>query len=133
MDLFVDVPALTAAELSAPASGAPSSEVAARVAAARHRQAARFAAQDSGKTIRINAQMNGKLLEETVQLEASAHKVMEKAADIYQLSARGYHRVLKVARTIADLAGSDRVTTSHVAEALNYRRIDVRQSLRQVG
>ncbi|WP_262693397.1 YifB family Mg chelatase-like AAA ATPase [Kordiimonas aquimaris] len=133
IDLFVDVPALTAAELSAPAIGEPSSVVAARVAAARERQTQRFVEQRDAQKVKINAQMSGKLLEKVLQLDGSAHALMEKAAETYQLSARGYHRVLKVARTIADLAVSETVSTPHIAEALNYRRIDARTSLRRTG
>ena len=81
----------------------------------------------------MNAHANGKLLDRLATLDADAQALMVRAAGIYKLSARGYHWVLKVARTIADLAGVEMVAQAHVAEALSYRRVDVRQILQQVG
>lgn len=133
IDLFVDVPALSAMELSAPAAGEASTDVALRVMRARKVQAARYDKYSGADAVRINAQANGKLLEQIIGLDDGAHDLIKRAADIYNLSARGYHRVLKVARTIADLAQADGVTKTHVAEALNYRRVDARTMLRRVG
>lgn len=133
IDLFVDVPALTPQELSMPASGEKSCTIAARVVAAHRRQAKRFNGFEGAEGVRINAHMNGNLLEETIHLAPDAQTIMEKAAESYRLSARGYHRVLKVARTIADLDISEDVKANHIAEALNYRRVDARIALRQTA
>ena len=81
----------------------------------------------------MNAHANGKLLDKLAALDSEAQALMTRAAATFKLSARGYHRVLKVARTIADLAGVGRIGQNHIAEALSYRRVDVRQNLRQVG
>lgn len=117
-DLFVDVPAVSVADLALPAPAEGSREVAARVAAARAIQAARFA----GTPLSTNAELEGEALDRHAQPDDAGRKLMLEAADRLRLSARGYHRVLKVARTIADLAGGGRVARIHVAEALSFRR-----------
>jgi predicted ATPase with chaperone activity len=96
-----------------------SADVAARVAAARNIQRTRFG--DNG--IRTNAEAEGELLDKIATPDAAGAKLLTEAAERMKLSARGYHRVLKVARTIADLAGADTVSKTHVAEALSYRRL----------
>jgi magnesium chelatase family protein len=93
--------------------------VAARVTAARAVQRERFA----GHAIRTNAEAEGELLDVIATPDAAGAKLLTEAAERMRLSARGYHRVLKVARTIADLAGVEGVTRPHIAEALSYRRI----------
>jgi magnesium chelatase family protein len=93
--------------------------VAARVAAARQVQRVRFA----GHPIRTNAEAEGELLDSVATPDATGAKLLTEAAERMKLSARGYHRVLKVACTIADLAGADTVARPHIAEALSYRRI----------
>lgn len=133
IDMFVDVPALTAEELSVPASGEPSAVISERVLAARRQQSMRLQKLGAPPNVRVNAHASGKLLEKLVPIGVDAQSLMTRAADGFNLSARAYHRVLKVARTIADLAGSETVTSIHIAEALSYRRMNVNRSLRRVG
>ncbi len=117
-DLRVEVPPVAWSDLDLPATGEPSAIVAERVAAARGRQAARFAAHDG---VRLNADAEGAVLEEIAAPDPDGKGLLARAAERFGLSARGYHRVLRVARTIADLDGSDAVCQPHVAEALSYR------------
>jgi len=119
IDLQVDVPAVSAADLTLPPPAEGSGEVAARVAKARERQTARYG--DSG--IRTNAEADGELLERIAAPEEAGRKLLADAAGALKLSARGYHRVLRVARTIADLEGQETVRRTHIAEALSYRRV----------
>jgi len=119
IDMHVDVPAVSPADLALPPPREGSRQVAARVAAAQQRQAARYA----GKAILTNAEADGQLLDEVATPDAEGRKLLAEAADRFRLSARGYHRVLRVARTLADLDASDGVRRLHVAEALSYRRI----------
>jgi len=118
IDLHVEVPALSAADLTLPPPAENSATVAARVAAARARQTARYA----GTTTRTNAEADGEALTAHATPDAEGQRLLTQAADTLRLSARGYARVLRVSRTIADLAGSDGVARIHVAEALSYRR-----------
>lgn len=117
-DLAVEVPAVSVADLALPPPAEGSAEVAARVATARQRQAARFA----GSRLATNAEMEGEVLDRHARPDEPGRQLLMEAAHRLRLSARGYHRVLKVARTIADLAGSDRVARIHIAEALSFRR-----------
>ena len=119
IDLHVEVASVSASDLSLPPAAEGSADVAARVAAARALQRARFAEH----AIRTNAEAEGELLDRIATPEAAGAKLLTEAAERMRLSARGYHRVLKVARTIADLAGAAAVARPHVAEALSYRRI----------
>lgn len=123
IDLHVAVPAVNPADLSLPPPRETSATVAARVAEARARQATRFANLAPGRTLRCNAEADGALLEQWMPTEATARHLLVEAAERLHLSARGFHRVLKVARTLADLAGSDAIGRIHIAEALSYRRI----------
>ncbi|WP_373353958.1 YifB family Mg chelatase-like AAA ATPase [Pseudoroseicyclus sp. CXY001] len=116
-DLRVDVPPVAFRDLDLPASGEGSTEVGARVRAARALQAKRFA----GSPLRQNADAEGKALEELATPDAEGRELLLKAAERFSLTARGYHRVLRVARTIADLAGSAEVRRPHVAEAVSFR------------
>lgn len=120
IDLRVDVPAVSAADMIAPAAGEPSSAVAARVAAARQRQRERFA-EAGHPEIGTNAAAGPTLIEKLVAPDKESQALLLQAAERFNLSARAYHRVLKVARTLADLAGLDKVGRPQVAEALSYR------------
>ncbi len=122
IDLHIDVPAVTAADLILPPPSEGSREVAARVARARDRQAERYAALGFPQ-LRTNAAAHGALLEEVARPDASGLALLRDATDAMRLSARGYHRVLRVARTLADLDGVDRVSRVHLAEALSYRAL----------
>lgn len=125
IDLRIEMPAVTAADLIGPARGEKSAVVAARVAAARGLQTARYAAM--GKPdIGINARCPAALMEEIAAPDETGRALLAEAATVLKLSARGYHRVLKVARTIADLDGASRVGSTHLAEALSYRGVGER-------
>lgn len=117
-DLRVEVPPVGYADLDLPSSGETSATVAARVRAARKRQEARFAATPA---LRVNADLEGKALEEAATPDAEGRDLLSRFAERFSLSARGYHRVLRVARTIADLDASDQVRRPHVAEAASFR------------
>ncbi|MGQ0663424.1 MAG: YifB family Mg chelatase-like AAA ATPase [Pseudomonadota bacterium] len=123
IDLHVEVPAVSPADLTLPPAAESSADIAARVAAARQRQTRRFAALPAGGRPRTNAELDGERLEELAAPEPAGRKLLSEAAERLHLSARGYHRVLRVARTLADLDGAQRVARLHVAEALSYRRI----------
>ena len=118
IDLAVDVAAVSAADLLLPPPVEGSAEVAARVAAARAIQRARYA----GTGVRTNAEADGDVLERVAPLDEPARALLAQAAASLRLSARGFHRVIRVARTIADLGGVETIARVHVAEALSYRR-----------
>src|SRR6202000_2254463 len=127
--LRIEVRALTAADLILPPPAEGSAEVAARVAAARDIQLARYAAAGL-PNIRTNAEAPSAPLEDLAKLDAQGTKLLRDAAETMRLSARGYHRVLRVARTLADLDGADKIGRLHLAEALSYRALaeDVRSA-----
>ena len=122
IDLHIEVPAVTAADLILPPPAEGSREVAARVARARAMQAERYAAVGLPQ-VRTNAAAHGPLLEEVARPDAGGLALLRDAADAMRLSARGYHRVLRVARTLADLDGAEKVGRVHFAEALSYRAL----------
>ncbi|WP_339632867.1 YifB family Mg chelatase-like AAA ATPase [uncultured Sneathiella sp.] len=122
IDIHIDVPAVSAADLTLPPPTETSQMVAARVAKAREIQRRRYQDIDHPTPLRTNADAEGEVLERFVILDTSAKALLQDAIGKLKLSARGYHRVLKVARTLADLEDSEAVLRSHIAEALEYRR-----------
>ncbi len=121
IDLHVDVPAVEAADLSLPPPSEGSEEVARRVAQARQIQRDRFA--DIGEGLRTNAEADGAILEKIAAPDAAGRALLTEAAEKMRMSARGYHRVLRVARTLADLEAAEGVRRVHIAEAVSYRRM----------
>ena len=130
IDLHIDVPAVKAADLSLPPPKEGTAEMAARVKRARDIQAARYAKLPKEKRIRTNAELDGTLLDELAAPDAEGRKLLNDAAERLHLSARGYHRVLRVARSLADLEDSPGLRRTHLAEALSYRRILLGEALR---
>jgi magnesium chelatase family protein len=121
LDIQIELPAVRASDLTMPAPKEGSAEAAARVAAARLRQRERF--ESLGLVgIRTNAQADGEILDEIARPDDAGLRLLREAADVMNLSARGYHRVLRVARTLADLDGRDKVARINIAEALSYRQ-----------
>jgi magnesium chelatase family protein len=123
IDLHVEVPRVPVQELAAEAGGGePSAAIRTRVDAARARQRARL-----GERIRLNARIPGREVRRFCPIDTRGRKLLEAASERLGLSARAYTRILRVARTIADLAGDGAITTSHLAEAIQYRSLDRRR------
>jgi magnesium chelatase family protein len=117
-DLRIEVPPVAYTDLDLPASGDSSAEVATRVRAARDVQTSRYANHDG---MHVNADAEGEVLERVASPDSEGRALLVRVAERFGLTARGYHRVLRVARTIADLDGSETVRLPHVAEAVSYR------------
>lgn len=119
-DIRLEVPPVTVEDLGLPDSGDPTEVVAARVRDARSRQTERF---KDFPDCRVNADAEGELLEEISKPDAEGAELLKRAAEKFRLTARGYHRVLRVARTIADLDESANVQKHHLAEAISFRQL----------
>ena len=123
IDLSVDVPAVSPADLTLPPPGETSADVARRVAAARALQRERYAAAGTPSPVRTNAEADGALLDRVATPDEAGRRLLTEAVERMRLSARSYHRLLRVARTLADLDGREVVGRIHIAEALSYRRL----------
>ncbi|TXL81936.1 YifB family Mg chelatase-like AAA ATPase [Vineibacter terrae] len=133
IDLAIDVPPVAPADLALPPPAESTADVAARVLAARARQRQRFAelarsnpSLMAGVRPHANGQADGELLTAIATPDADGRALLARAVERLNLSARGYHRVLRVARTLADLDASDSVRRLHIAEALSWRRMQPR-------
>jgi magnesium chelatase family protein len=115
IDMHVDVPRLSYADLEG-STGEPSATVRARVSAARNLQLQR--------NHTLNSQLDNQQLQKHCRLEKPQQLLLQQAMEHLQLSARAYHRIIKLARTIADLDCTRRIETRHVSEAINYRKLD---------
>lgn len=124
-DIRIEVPPVAVNDLDLPSSGDTTETVAKRVAAARAIQSNRF---QGSSGLRTNADAEGQVLEDIAELDSESRDLLVRAADRFGLSARGYHRILRVARTIADLDASDDLRRPHVAEALSYRLISAKET-----
>ncbi|WP_243611468.1 YifB family Mg chelatase-like AAA ATPase [Shimia aestuarii] len=124
-DLRLEVPPVSFQDLDLPASGETSATIAARVAAARETQAARY--EDIPGT-RANADIHGALLEEITAPDSDGRAFLNSVAEKMGLSARGYHRILRVARTIADLDDADQIKRPHIAEAVSFRLLSAKEN-----
>ena len=117
-DLRIEVPPVAYSDLNLPSNGETSATIAARIATARQVQTARFAEKPD---MRVNADAEGQILEDIAMPDSDGRALLAKIAERFGLSARAYHRVLRVARTIADLDGAETVQKPHIAEAVSYR------------
>ena len=122
LDIAIELAPVTPADLAAPANGEPSETVAARIAAARAAQHERAAREGVGAA--VNAALPDSALDRIAAPDADGAALLARAAETLGFSARGYHRILRVARTLADLEGVDAVRRRHIAEAVSYRRRD---------
>ena len=120
IDMHIEVAPVAIGEMTSERKEETSAEIRRRVIAARNRQETRFA----GLGIHSNAMMNSRMLREFCLLGEQERSLLERAMERLNLSARAYDRIIKVARTIADLEGAEQISTAHIAEAINYRTLD---------
>ncbi|MEI6078019.1 MAG: ATP-binding protein, partial [Verrucomicrobiota bacterium] len=121
IDLHIEVPQVRFREMSSTQAGESSAQIRERVIAARKIQTTRFANRIK---VTCNARMGSRELRTYCELDELTNDLLKHAMTEYNLSARAYDRVLKVARTIADLAASERITVEHIIEAIQYRSLD---------
>ena len=133
IDLQVEVPPVTAADLSLPCPSEGTAEIAARVAEARLMQEDRARSHGLGEDNSLNSRLSGEALEIACAMDQPARALLSRAAELGGLTARGWTRTLRLARTIADLEGADAVHRRHVAESLIYRRAGWEQGAMTVG
>jgi magnesium chelatase family protein len=131
LDIQINVPALAFEELAAPPRSESSESVRQRVNAARGRQLARLGSAESG--LYNNAQMGPREIQAHCQVDAHGHALLKAAVERLGLSARGFDRLLKVSRTIADLDGSEGIKSKHLAEAIQYRSLDRQAPVEQIS
>jgi len=122
IDIHIEVPAVQYKELRGGAAAEGSAEIRGRVMAARDRQRTRF--KKSGDKVYANAQMTTRQIRAHCELAADAERLLERAMQQQGLTARAHDRILKVARTIADLEAAEHLTVAHLAEAIQYRTLD---------
>ena len=129
IDIHCEIQAVPFAQLSQMQPGEPSAVIRERVIRARNIQTQRFSSLPTGEgggrgRIHCNAQMTERMIHEFAEPDAASLDMLRMAMERLKLSARAYSRILKVARTIADLAGSEKVESMHIAEAIGYRNLD---------
>jgi magnesium chelatase family protein len=122
IDIHMEVPPVQFRDLAAAEGGESSAEILARVKAARRIQAERF----QKMKIYTNAHMTSRQIRKFCALDSQSGDLLERAMEKFGLSARAHSRILKIARTIADLGPSEEITSAHVAEAIQYRSLDRR-------
>jgi len=119
IDIHIEVPAVSANDLALPCASEGSEEVARRVAKARKIQQQRYAHLEG---VSSNAEVDGEALEAVCALDDECREILMRAVEMMKLTARGYHRVLRVARTIADLDGAENINKIHLSEAISFRQ-----------
>ena len=121
IDLHIEVPAVKFREMSDARPGEASAQIRGRVIAARQLQQKRFAGKPR---VTCNARMGARELKSFCELDEATRDLLKNAMTEYHLSARAYDRILKVARTIADLAGAEKISSDHISEAIQFRSLD---------
>ena len=121
IDLHIEVPAVKFRDMSSVQASETSAQIRERVIAARQLQTQRFTAKPK---VTCNARMGARELKSACELDESTRDLLKHAMTEYNLSARAYDRILKVSRTIADLAGSEKITADHISEAIQFRSLD---------